>query len=103
MKQLRSTAQELRKLFDDNLTVRHLAVMELQWAVPEDEGTAVREFMQKRDFDVMPVKGKGILGYVNREELVEGPCREQTIHPITVEHLVAESAPILDLRPSVLQ
>lgn len=72
MKHLKSSLSDLRRIFEENFTVRHLA----QAFVSFDDSRAaddVHTFMNKRDYDVVGVRKDGLIeGYVNREGLVTG-------------------------------
>jgi hypothetical protein len=97
LREFRSTARELRELFDQRLTVRHIAE-KLKYANAEEDGEVVRRRMvdPQIDFDIMPVLTDGrVHGYVVRDELRGGPCGEQ-MRPLEPELLIAESTPLLD-------
>ena len=97
MKQLKSSSQDLRYLFE-NITVKHV-LERLQCCNAKEDAVVVKKRMKKLDFDVMGIKDKGITyGYVKKSELENGPCKkyENKFHP---SELVAESMPLTYLLP----
>ena len=98
MKQLRSSSQDLRKLFEHGINVRHV-VEELQCCRADENVTVVGARMKKDDFDVLGIQEGGVVyGYVERAKLKSGLCGQyqQTFHP---SELIAESTPLIDLLP----
>lgn len=88
-------AANLRAIFERDITVRHIAEFDLQFADAADDGEKVRNQMQKEDFDVMPVKRSGaIVGYVKRADLQPGPYLED-VRQITVNDVVSDSTPLM--------
>lgn len=55
MKHLKTSAQELRELFDNVITVRTIAEY-LTSFDEKAEASEIREFMEKKDYDVVGVK-----------------------------------------------
>ena len=73
MKHLKSSLSDLRRIFEENITVRYLAPPFVSF----DESRAAREvrtFMDPpRDYDVVGVRKDGLIeGYVNRDDLGPG-------------------------------
>jgi hypothetical protein len=69
MKQLKSSYQDLHRIFRHSITAREiaepLASFEMDYPAPK-----VRDFMEARDFDVVGVRSDGVIaGYVTRESL----------------------------------
>lgn len=98
MKQLKSSSQDLRDLFEHSITVRHL-VEKIKSCQADDDAAVVRKRIEKLDFDVLGIEEKGVIyGYVERSNLETGPCRkyQRTFHP---SELIAESTPLIDLLP----
>ncbi len=98
MKQLKSNSQDLRKLFEQSTTTRHIAE-KLQSCKADDDGIAVRKRMQQLDFDVLGIEDKGsVYGYVEQSKLQTGVCRDyqKTFHP---SEIIAESTPIIWVLP----
>jgi predicted transcriptional regulator len=99
MKQLKSHARDLRDLFEQRITVKHVAEFKLVTCYPNDDANVVRKQMEACDFDVLPMKEKGVIyGYVRQSDLKNGLCEqyENIFHP---SELVAESMPLTDLLP----
>ncbi|MBA7652395.1 hypothetical protein ES703_60229 [subsurface metagenome] len=97
MKQLKSSSQDLRYLFE-NITVKHV-LERLQCCNAKEDAVIVKKRMKKLDFDVMGIKDKGITyGYVKQSKLKDGLCNkhEHVFHP---SELVAESMPLIELLP----
>lgn len=72
MKHLRSTYGDLHRIFTQSITVREIAepLATFDRNHPADE---VREFMEKRDFDVVGILDRGtVSGYAQRRKLAQG-------------------------------
>lgn len=96
VEQLKSRCQDLRELFEHNITVRHV-LEELRSCKADDDATAVRKLMEDVDFDVMGLEDKGeVCGYVERTSLGVGPCGEFRKAFLPSE-ILADSAPLMDL------
>jgi hypothetical protein len=100
MKQLKSHAQDLRGLFEGNITIEYIAEP-LQSFPTEAEATEVSNWMEAHDFDVVGLaQGDTVSGYVERSKLrgKSGPCEayQQIFHP---SELVAVSTPLMQLLP----
>ena len=96
VKQLKSRCQDLRELFEHNITVRHV-LEELQSCNADDDATTVRKLMEDLDFDVMGLEDKGeVYGYIERTSLGVGPCRgfRRAFLP---SEILANSTPLMDL------
>jgi hypothetical protein len=92
-----SSSRDLRELFNQRLTVRHIAEFDLKCAFSEEDGLSLRKLMSELDFDIMPVReGDRVHGYLVREELKSGPCGRQA-HPLDSDCLIAESTPLLEV------
>lgn len=105
MKQLKSRSQDLRSLFENNITIEYVA--EPLKAVSAEIGvTEVLNWMQVQDFDVVGVEtGDTITGYVERSSLIkaqEGKCSDyqRVFHP---RELIAISTPLMKLLPILQQ
>ncbi|MBI4301770.1 MAG: hypothetical protein HY664_04105 [Chloroflexi bacterium] len=98
MKHLKSSSQDLRDLFEDSITVRHVAE-KLQSCQADEDASVVRRRMDQLDFDVLGIEDKGVVyGYVGRLSLESGPCRRYQ-RPFQPRELIAESMPLIDLLP----
>ncbi len=96
MKQLKSTSQDLRSLFEDSITVKYVAEPLLSVPAQED-GEFVQQWMESINFDVVAIEDGGIIGgYVERHHLGPGCCRDyqHIFHPA---ELIAESTPLMEL------
>ena len=105
MKQLKSRSQDLRSLFENNITIEYVA--ESLKAVPaEAEVTKVLHWMQTQDFDVVGIEtGDTITGYIERSSLMQaksGKCIDfqRVFHP---KELIAISTPLIKLLPILQQ
>ena len=88
-------AANLRGIFEREISVRHIAEFDLEFADAADDGEKVEKQMAEEDFDVMPVRADGeVVGYVVRAELRGGSCLEQ-VRQITVDDLVSDSTPLM--------
>ena len=96
MKHLKSSLSDLRRIFEENFTVRYLAPPFVSF---DDSRAAdeVRTFMdQPRDYDVVGVRKDGLIeGYVNREDLGPGVLNDY-LKPFEPNLLLDESANIRD-------
>ncbi len=75
MKYLKSTSEELKQLFDQQITAKHIAESFKSF---DDKADAdeVREFMEEMEFDVIGVRKNGeITGYVLQKELKNGQLK----------------------------
>ncbi|MCC5647855.1 hypothetical protein LC607_34115 [Nostoc sp. CHAB 5824] len=104
MKQLKSRSQDLRSLFENNITIEYVA--EPLKAMPADaEVTEVLHWMQAQNFDVIGVEtGDIISGYVERSSLIQGNGKcgdyQRVFHP---KELIAISTPLIKLLPILQQ
>ncbi|BAB74708.1 hypothetical protein ACN23B_15085 [Anabaena sp. FACHB-709] len=105
MKHLKSRSQDLRSLFENNITIEYVA--EALKAVPaEAEVVEVLGWMRSQDFDVVGVEtGDTITGYIERASLVQvksGKCGDyqRVFHP---KELIAISTPLMKLLPILQQ
>ncbi|AFZ22827.1 hypothetical protein Cylst_0486 [Cylindrospermum stagnale PCC 7417] len=105
MKQLKSRSQDLRSLFENNITIEYVA--EPLKAVSADaQVTDVLHWMQLQDFDVVGVEtGDSISGYVERATLMQGNSGncgdyQRVFH---TKELVAISTPLIKLLPILQQ
>lgn len=98
MKQLKSSAEDLRSLFEESITVKYVA--EPLMAVPaEEDAAAVRQWMKAQNFDVVAIEDSGIVcGYVEQASLGAGTCGkfQRIFHP---SELIASSTPLMELLP----
>lgn len=79
MKHLKSRSQNLRSLFENNITIEYVA--EPLKSMPADAGVKkVLHWMQAQNFDVIGVEtGDIISGYVERSSLIQskqGKCSD---------------------------
>ncbi len=98
MKQLKSSSQDLRDLFEHSINVKHIAE-KLQSCQDGDDAIEVKRWMDELDFDVLGVEDEGVInGYIERTSLETGQCSkyQRTFHP---SELIAESTPLIDLFP----
>lgn len=98
MKQLKSSSQDLRILFEDGITVKYVAEP-LKAVLAEEDAVVVRQWMESLNFDVVGVESEGVVcGYVERSSLGEGKCGDyqRIFHPT---ELIAASTPLLQLLP----
>ncbi|QMS88172.1 hypothetical protein HUN01_11420 [Nostoc edaphicum CCNP1411] len=105
MKHLKSRSQDLRSLFENNITIEYVA--EPLKAMPADaEVTKVLHWMQEKNFDVIGVEtGDIISGYVERSNLIQGKAGkcsdyQRVFHP---KELIAISTPLIKLLPILQQ
>jgi hypothetical protein len=98
MKQLRSTARDLRIIFEEALTAAHISESLISHEASEP-AAAVKQDMLARDFDVVGLKVAGaIVGYVRREDLLSGECGQNN-REFTSGDLIAYSTPLINLLP----
>ena len=73
MKQLKSSIEDLREIFEKGIKARHITEPFCSFddsAIAQD----VKIFLDKKDYDIVGVRTNGILnGYAFREDLAEGP------------------------------
>ncbi|WP_026100367.1 hypothetical protein [Fortiea contorta] len=105
MKQLKSRSQDLRSLFENNITIEYVA--ETLKAVPaQADVVEVLHWMQAQDFDVVGIEsGDGISAYLERSSLMKanaGKCGDyqRVFHP---RELIAISTPLMKLLPILQQ
>jgi hypothetical protein len=96
IKHLRSSIEDLRRLFERSITVRDIAE---PFASFDDDHSAleVRRFLESNLYDVVGVRRKGMIeGYALRSELEEGKLGDfaKTFEPGTK---LSDSAPLLSV------
>jgi hypothetical protein len=96
MKQLKSTCEDLRNLFERDITVRHV-FEELKTFDFNEKACKVQKEMEELDFDVSGVRRDGIVyGYVERTGLGSGQC-EDYVRKFPPSEIIAQSAPLTEL------
>jgi len=105
MKHLKSRSQDLRSLFENNITIEYVA--EPLKAMPADaEVIEVLHWMEAQNFDVIGVeRSHTITGYLERSSLIQGKSSkcgdyERVFHP---KELIAISTPLMKLLPILQQ
>jgi hypothetical protein len=94
VKQLKSTSSDLRQLFDQNITVRHVAefLMSFDGNYRADEA---RRFMEDKDFDVIGVRHMGaVMGYAKRDKLGSGTLSDH-LNQFEPSDLLPDGTPLL--------
>jgi hypothetical protein len=89
-----SSYKDLRSLYEQNITVNSISET-MDTCNLNDDANIIKNMMDVKDYDVMGVEDNGIvIGYVVRNELKEGICKEYYRIFSTTE-LVSESTPLL--------
>jgi hypothetical protein len=104
MKHLKSRSQDLRNLFENNITIEYVAEP-LKGVSADADVAEVWHWMVMQDFDVVGVELEGaVSGYIERNSLKnkQGRCRDyqQVFHP---KELIAISTPLMKLLPILQQ
>ncbi|MEH7418856.1 hypothetical protein V7266_26865 [Neobacillus drentensis] len=89
-----SSYQSLRSLYEQNITVNSIAES-MDTCHLHDDANQIKTMMETKDYDVLGVEDNGIvMGYVVRDELKEGICKDyyRSFNPI---ELVSESTSLL--------
>jgi predicted transcriptional regulator len=95
MKHLKSSVEDLRKLFEQSVTVRYIAEPLASFDAQGDCAKVIA-FMKQQDFDVVGVKQNGtVQGYVRREDLGDGTL-EKYMKPFEENLLLNDSRPMLN-------
>jgi len=91
MKHLKVSFTDLNRLFRNNITIREIAEPLVSFE-SDRPASVIREFMAKKDFDVVGVREDGdIIGYVERKDL-HGEFLSDNVQKFTEEHLLNENA-----------
>ncbi|MEH7013994.1 hypothetical protein V7087_24825 [Neobacillus niacini] len=89
-----STYKNLRSLFEKNITVNSISEV-LDTCNVRDHAQQIRDQMFLKDYDVVGVEENGIvIGYVLRDDLGEGTCKEY-FRSFSPSDLVSDSTPLL--------
>ncbi|MBI1241642.1 MAG: hypothetical protein GC195_08875 [Nostoc sp. RI_552] len=105
MKHLKSSSQDLRSLFETNITIEYVAES-LKAVSAQEPVKKVLDWMKAQDFDVVGIETENrITGYVERSSLMSatyGQCRDyqRLFHP---QELIAISTPLIKLLPILQQ
>ena len=89
---------ELRKLFEDDITVRSI-YEPIQACLAADPAIDIRRKMTELDFDVLGIKedvAAPVGGYVIAAELNDGTCGEAR-HDFQIADLISDSTPLIDV------
>jgi hypothetical protein len=89
---------DLHRSLDDSPLVRHISVP-LESCGVNDDARAVRGRMEERNYDVLGVKENGVIqGYVRRQDLKTGRCRDylKQLRPVEI---IASTTPLIELLP----
>src|SRR5437773_2261974 len=96
MKHLKSSAEDLRELFDQNITMRHIAEPLTSFDA-DYPASAVRLFMEDRDYDVVGVRHDRLVsGYVKRSDLDDGTLGEHICRFVSSDRL-PDTTPLVDV------
>lgn len=94
MKQLKSCRDDLRRLFDDAITLRHISEP-LLWFESEQLAAEAKLLMGQRDYDVAGIRQQGIVtGYVTRDSLDGGTVGENR-RTFASDEMALENMPLL--------
>ncbi|MBD2440379.1 hypothetical protein [Nostoc sp. FACHB-110] len=105
MKHLKSRSQDLRSLFENNITIEYVAEP-LKSVSSQADVLEVFEWMRKQDFDVVGIESaETITGYIERSNLISaksGQCGDyqKLFHS---QELIAISTPLMKLLPILRQ
>ncbi|MDR7079312.1 hypothetical protein J2Y03_004370 [Neobacillus niacini] len=89
-----SNYQSLRSLFEKNITVNSISEV-LDTCNVSDQAQQISDQMVLKDYDVIGIEENGmVIGYVLRDDLGEGTCREY-FRSFSPSELVSESTPLL--------
>ena len=102
MKQLKSTYQELRELFENEIKIKHIAE-DLKCCNYEDSSTIIKNQMDSCDFDAMGIKNKGkIVGFIHRSELKTGLIKKYEKSFVDSD-LIDETLPLISIFSALLK
>jgi len=89
-----SSYQSLRSLYEQNITVNSIAES-LDTCHLYEDAAHIKNMMEMKDYDILGVEDNGIvIGYVVREELMEGICKDY-YRSFSPTELVSESTSLL--------
>jgi hypothetical protein len=89
-----SSYKNLRSLYEQNITVNSIAEP-LDTCNLNDDASIIKNMMVIKDYDFLGIEDNGIvIGYVVRDELMEGICKEY-YRRFSPTDLVSESTPLL--------
>jgi hypothetical protein len=95
MKQLKSSVEDLREIFEKNIAVRHIAEPFCSFDEVAD-AQKVRDFMNRADYDVVGVRQRGLVtGYVHRTALVQGKIGDH-LKKFESHEILPGTAPLLE-------
>jgi len=96
LKQLKSTSQNLKDLFDQNITVKYIAEHFKSFDYFAD-APEVMGFMEKSDYDIVGIRKNGsIIGYVKRSDLQDGFC-ETYILQFDPSEQIPDTTPLIEV------
>lgn len=91
MKHLKTSFTDLHRLFRNNITIREIAEPLVSFE-SDRSASVIREFMERKDFDVVGVRHEGeMVGYVPRQSLGGGNLSEHVV-PFLDNHVLDENA-----------
>jgi hypothetical protein len=89
---------DLHDSLDDSLLVRHIAVP-LESCAASDDAKTVRGRMEEKNYDVLGVKENGVIqGYVRRQDLKPGRCRDY-LKQFRPAEIIASTTSLIELLP----
>ena len=96
MKHLKSTSEELRSIFENNISVRDI-YEDLEYCNVNDDAMYIKNIMEEKEFDVFGIlKDNVLFGYIKQDELKEGLC-EKYQNPFKPTELISDSTPLIEL------
>lgn len=99
MKQIKSTLEDLKTIVN-LITVKYIAEFDLETIIPEEKESNIREIMDDKDFDIMPIESNNkIIGYVEKNDLSDKDDNKclQKKKDIVPSDLIPESTSLINL------
>ncbi len=91
-----SQYHDLRLLYEQDIKVNHISEV-LDICHPHDDAQMIKSYMEEKDYDVLGVEeDECVIGYVRKEELKDGFCRNYINH-FSPKELVSESTPLIKI------
>lgn len=99
MKQLKSSLKDLRKIFEQSITIMNIAEPFYSFDI-NSSANEVKQFMDAKDYDIIGVREDGLIsGFARKSDFSEGKLGDYLI-PFAENEKISESTPLIELLKS---
>lgn len=99
MKQLKSSLKDLRKIFEQSITIINITEPFCSFDI-NSSANEVKQFMDAKDYDIIGVREDGLIsGFARKSDFSEGKLGDYLIH-FAENEKISEATPLIELLKS---